>query len=84
MSTHLLDINFSFFCYLKEEEPVLENIDVSKLDIRVGKIVSCDKHPEADSLYVEQIDLGEGKLRSVCSGLVKYIPLDQVHIFCEA
>jgi hypothetical protein len=43
-------------------------IDFSKLDIRVGKIVECARHPEADGLYVEQIDLGEGKTRTVCSG----------------
>jgi tRNA-binding EMAP/Myf-like protein len=54
------------------------DVNVSKLDIRVGKIVECKKHPEADSLYVEKIDLGEGKLRDVCSGLVKFIPLEQV------
>ena len=46
--------------------------------MRVGKIVKCEKHPEADLLYVEQIDLGEGKLRNVCSGLVKHITLEQV------
>ncbi len=30
-----------------------------KLDIRVGKIVEIEKHPEADSLYIEKIDVGE-------------------------
>lgn len=29
------------------------------LDIRVGLVVSCTKHPLADSLLVEQVDLGE-------------------------
>jgi tRNA-binding EMAP/Myf-like protein len=29
-----------------------------KLDIRVGKVVDVEKHPEADSLYIEKIDLG--------------------------
>jgi aminoacyl tRNA synthase complex-interacting multifunctional protein 1 len=62
----------------KTNDLVPENISVSLLDIRVGKIVSCEKHPEADSLYVEKIDLGEGTLRNVCSGLVKHIPLDQM------
>jgi tRNA-binding EMAP/Myf-like protein len=53
-------------------------IDVSKLDIRVGRIINCQKHPEADALYVEQIDLGEDKPRTVCSGLVKFIPIEEV------
>lgn len=48
-------------------------LDPSKLDIRVGKILNVEKHPEADSLYVETIDVGEEKPRTVVSGLVKYM-----------
>uniref|UniRef100_A0A7N6C294 Tyrosine--tRNA ligase n=1 Tax=Anabas testudineus TaxID=64144 RepID=A0A7N6C294_ANATE len=43
------------------------------LDIRVGKIVSVEKHPDADSLYLEKIDVGEAEARTVVSGLVAYI-----------
>ena len=53
-----------------------DNIDISRVDIRVGKIVECGKHPDADSLYVEKIDLGEAEPRTVVSGLVKFIPLE--------
>jgi len=53
-------------------------IDVSRLDMRVGKIVSVKKHPEADSLYVEQVDLGEEKPRTIVSGLVKSVPIEQM------
>ena len=35
------------------------------LDIRVGQIVSVKQHPNADSLCVEDIDLGEDKPRQV-------------------
>jgi len=62
----------------KEPPKPAEPVDVSKLDIRVGKIVECAKHPEADALYVEKIDLGEAAPRNVCSGLVKFIPLEQM------
>lgn len=34
-------------------------------------------HPDADSLYVEQIDVGEDEPRTVVSGLVKYKTLDE-------
>ena len=34
-------------------------------DIRVGTIVKVDKHPNADALYLEEIDLGEDKPRQV-------------------
>jgi tRNA-binding EMAP/Myf-like protein len=36
------------------------------LDIRVGKIVSVQQHPNADALYLEEIDVGEEKPRQVC------------------
>lgn len=38
-------------------------------DFRVGKIVECTRHPESAKLYVEKIDLGEGRLRTIGSGL---------------
>lgn len=42
-------------------------MDVGKLDIRVGKITGIKIHPDADQLYVEQIDVGEDKSRTVVS-----------------
>ncbi|KZO89799.1 nucleic acid-binding protein [Calocera viscosa TUFC12733] len=50
----------------------------SMIDLRVGHILSVERHPDADSLYVEQIDVGEPEPRTVCSGLVHYIPIEQV------
>lgn len=52
--------------------------DVSRLDIRVGKILACKKHENADSLYIEEIDVGEEAPRQVVSGLVKFVPLDGI------
>ncbi|XP_024024598.1 aminoacyl tRNA synthase complex-interacting multifunctional protein 1 isoform X2 [Morus notabilis] len=45
------------------------------LDIRVGRILKARRHEEADSLYVEEVDVGEPQPRIICSGLVNYIPL---------
>lgn len=53
-----------------------EGPTVDVLDIRVGRIVDCKHHPNADSLYVEDIDLGEGQPRQVVSGLRKFVPLE--------
>ncbi|KAJ3108870.1 Aminoacyl tRNA synthase complex-interacting multifunctional protein 1 [Phlyctochytrium planicorne] len=44
-----------------------------RLDLRVGKIVSVQRHAQADTLYVEEVDVGEDKPRTVVSGLVKYM-----------
>ncbi len=43
-------------------------VHIGMADIRVGHIMSVEQHPNADSLYVEQIDLGEGKPRQVGAG----------------
>ncbi|XP_062846806.1 tyrosine--tRNA ligase, cytoplasmic [Trichomycterus rosablanca] len=50
----------------------------SRLDLRVGKIVSVEKHPDADSLYLEKIDVGEEQPRTVVSGLVAYITQEEL------
>ena len=43
--------------------------DFSSLNLRIGKIIEIDRHPEADKLYVEKIDVGEEKPRQIVSGL---------------
>lgn len=53
-------------------------IDIGRLDLRVGRIVEVSKHPDADSLYVEKIDCGEANPRTVVSGLVKFVPIEQM------
>ncbi|TGZ54297.1 tyrosine--tRNA ligase, cytoplasmic [Temnothorax curvispinosus] len=54
-------------------------ITPARLDIRVGKIVEVKRHPDADSLYVEKIDLGESNgPRTIVSGLVNFVPLNEM------
>eukprot|EP01024_Parvocaulis_polyphysoides_P073531 TRINITY_DN9469_c0_g1_i7.p1 TRINITY_DN9469_c0_g1~~TRINITY_DN9469_c0_g1_i7.p1 ORF type:complete len:278 (-),score=38.48 TRINITY_DN9469_c0_g1_i7:230-946(-) len=53
-------------------------IDVSRLDLRVGLIRKAWKHPNAESLYAEEVDVGEEQPRSVVSGLVKFIPEEKM------
>lgn len=52
---------------------------VGALSFVVGEIVACEKHANADSLYVEKIDLGPvlGQ-RQIVSGLVKYLTVEQM------
>ena len=59
----------------QETKPVIEIGDFEKLDLRVGKVVSCQKHPSADKLLVLQVDLGEESPRQIVSGLAQcYTP----------
>lgn len=44
----------------------------SRLDLRVAKIMNVEKHPDADKLYIIQVDVGELGKRQIVSGLVKH------------
>ncbi|GFS70478.1 aminoacyl tRNA synthase complex-interacting multifunctional protein 1 [Nephila pilipes] len=64
-----------------EKHPASEenkDVNVSRLDFRIGRILNAKKHPDAESLYVEEIDVGEEKPRTVVSGLVKFVPLEEM------
>jgi len=53
--------------------------DIQKIEMRVGVIVSAEKHPDADSLYVEKIDCGDSTgPRTIISGLAKFIKLEDL------
>ena len=40
-------------------------VDLSLLDLRVGVIRKAERHPDADTLYVEEVDCGEAEPRTV-------------------
>ena len=60
------------------EKAAGEELSPQRLNIRVGKIVEVSKHPDAEKLYVEKIDLGELGTRTIVSGLVDFVPEDQM------
>ena len=43
-----------------------------KLDLRVGKILSVEDHPDADKLYLLEVDVGESGKRKLVAGLKKF------------
>ena len=43
--------------------------DFMKVEMRTGRIVSVDDHPNADKLFVITIDEGSDSTRTVCAGL---------------
>jgi glutamyl-tRNA synthetase len=65
----------------KKEPPKAKggDITISRLDICIGKILEIKRHPNADTLYVEKIDLGNGDVREVVSGLVNYIKEEDIN-----
>jgi len=52
--------------------------DFARLDIRVGNIVECWVHPDSDKLYCEKIDIGDGEIREIGSGLQKFVNLSDM------
>lgn len=54
-------------------------IDISKLDIRVGVINKAWEHPEAEKLFCEEIDLGEEEgPRQIASGLKAHYKVEDL------
>ena len=64
----------------KKEEAPVEQIsieDFTKVELKVGTIISAEKHPKADRLLVEQIDLGE-ETRQIVSGIAASFSPEEV------
>jgi tRNA-binding EMAP/Myf-like protein len=49
-----------------------------RLDFRVGRIVACQIHPQADHLFVERVVMGDATERTIVSGLARFVPLDSM------
>lgn len=52
-----------------KEEITIDDFD--KVEMRVGKIIKCEKHPKADRLLVSQVKLGSEE-RQIVSGIAKW------------
>lgn len=67
----------------KEENPKDKKVEEKRegfatLNLKVGKIISARQHPEADKLYIEEIDVGEENLRQIVSGLKNFYNLEEL------
>ena len=50
--------------------------EFQKLDLRIGKVISVEDHPDADKLYLIKVDIG--KEVQVVAGLKKYYEKDEI------
>lgn len=68
------------------EEHKISDIDQSQapydlfphIDIRIGRIAECWRHPSSDNLYCERVDVGEGSLREIGTGLQQSVPIEDM------
>jgi methionyl-tRNA synthetase len=56
---------------VKEEAHEITIEDFSKVELKVGQIKECRKHPKADRLLVSQIDFGN-EVRQIVSGIADH------------
>lgn len=55
---------------LNEHQSEINIDDFSKVELRVGTIVECVKHPKAEKLLIEKIDIGN-EVRQIVSGIAE-------------
>ena len=51
--------------------------DFKKIDLRIGKIVEVEDHPDAEKLFVMKIDVG-GEIKQSVAGLKPYFSKDEL------
>ncbi|XP_060793798.1 aminoacyl tRNA synthase complex-interacting multifunctional protein 1 isoform X2 [Neoarius graeffei] len=52
--------------------------DISRLDLRIGRVLAVRKHPDSESLYVQEVDVGDSAPRTVVSELANHMPPEQL------
>ena len=55
-----------------------EKMTTDSLYLQVGKIIEVQKHPKADKLYIEKVDIGADSPIQIVSGLVPYYSEDEL------
>lgn len=64
----------------EEQKPVKPEIDIDlfgRLDLRVAKVIACEKVQKADKLLHLTVDVG-GEKRSIVSGIAKYYTAEEM------
>lgn len=56
----------------EEGDEFIEFEDFQKLDLRVGTVLTVERHPDADRLLLVRVDLGEDEPRQVVAGLAEF------------
>ena len=67
---------------MKNEAPEgIEYLDFEtfmEVELRVGRIMSVEDHPNADRLYVVTLDDGSEQGRTICAGIKAYYATDEL------
>jgi len=72
-----LRVGKPLFAKIELEEKATSN-ESDRLDVRVAKILEVADHPNADKLYIMQVDLGDER-RQIVAGIRENYTKDQLH-----
>jgi|TARA_Y100000296_G_scaffold18993_1_gene22665 methionyl-tRNA synthetase len=56
----------------------IEFSDWDKLDLVVGQINKVENHPDADKLYILEVDLGEDSPRTIIAGIKPFYTKEEL------
>ncbi|MDR1794687.1 MAG: methionine--tRNA ligase [Erysipelotrichaceae bacterium] len=59
---------------VEESKPEITMDDFSKIQLQVGLVKSCKKHPKADKLLISQVDIGDRTVQIVSGIAEHYTP----------
>lgn len=57
---------------------LIEITDFSKIDLRVGEVLTAERIPKADKLLLLTVDIGEEKPRQILAGIAQYYEPEQL------
>ena len=57
---------------------MIEFADFQKVEMKTGKVLAVEVHPNADKLYVVRVDLGAGETRTVVAGVRAWYAPEQL------
>ena len=60
-----------------KETPV-SGSPIDRLDLRTGRVISVDDHPDAEKLYLLKVDIGEDAPRQIVAGLKAFYSKEQM------
>ena len=63
---------------IEEDVNYIDFEDFMKVEMKTGKIINVENHPNADKLYVVTIEDGPNSTRTVCAGLKSHYAVDEL------
>lgn len=57
---------------------MIEFADFQKVEMKTGRVLKVENHPNADRLYVVTLDMGAGETRTVVAGIRAFYTPEQL------